>query len=117
MKYIKELNIDFNDWDYIDNNYQEKLDKFFKQTEYSECGRYYLYMLLINKNSLSYIEQYLKYNKLKIIWSSGDELIKLSKFYFYVKFTKQLNLTIRRDDHRIYFNFINDCYKIIDFRF
>jgi len=117
MKYIKELNIDFNNWENYDTGDFDKLDKFFKQTEYSECGRYYLYMLLINKNSLSYIEQYLKYNKLKIIWASGDELIKLSKFYFHDEFTKQLNLTIRKDDHRIYFNFNNGCYKIIDFRY
>jgi len=127
MKYIKKLsskdetlhmlNINFNDWDEIEDDTNIILDKFFfKNNIKNKCNEIYFhqYSLLININSLQYIDIYLKKNNLDIRWNSGTPLIKLSKEYLLNK--KEINLILNKG-MKIHWNDVNsECYDILDFR-
>jgi len=84
MKYIKKLNIDFNDWENYDNEDFDKLDKFFKQTKilFSYRKKYGLY---INKKSVPYIIDYLKNNNMNLRWTNDmvfiDHLFDVINIY------------------------------------
>jgi len=116
MKYIKKLNIDFNNWEELNNN-NYILDKFFHQTKYNGCYSYksfYINSLLINENSINDIENYLYNNELKFNWESGNELIYGIKKY--LKNNKEIVLVLRKNKKIFRTSFNNKCYIEIDFR-
>jgi len=114
MKYIKQLKIDFNDWDNIDYP-NDLLDKFFNQDEFNKCDQtYYLYNLIINKESIPYIKQYIIDNNIGIRWASGDNLLRGINYYF-----KEYNyiVLVLSKHNKIFKTDINNiCYNQLDFR-
>jgi len=116
MKYIKKLNINFDDWEEV-NNDDNILDKFFHQNKYTKCNNYvlsYLNSLLINKESIPYIKQYLIDKNLKVKWSSGSNLITLLKHFF--NYNKEIYLVLG-ENNKMYKTLLYDkCYNVIDFR-
>jgi len=117
MKYIKKLNINFDDWEEYSSNHI--LDNFFHQTKFDKCKDnnyqdFYVNSLLINKESINDIENYLYNNNLKIKWRSNDNLIDGIKRYF--ETYEEISLVLGKDN-RIYNSSLhNKCYNELDFR-
>jgi len=104
MKYIKRLNIDFNDWDYIDNDYQEKLDKFIKNNKfvYLRNNKFIgINRLKVNEKGWYIFCNYVKLNKLNVKWMTYDKILKndynyqIKSKYVYVYLTRDRRIFIR----------------------
>jgi len=111
--------INFDNWEEYDEYDEfEILNEFFYQKEFSKCysfnNLYYLNSLFINKNSVSYIEQYLINNNLNIKWRIGYDLIYGLKKY--LNETDKINIVIGHDNKIYKILLYNYCYNIIDFR-
>jgi len=86
MKYIKQLNIDFNDWEIIENGkYDKYFNIFINQTNqnfvYSKINLY------VNIDIFNKFKNYLKENSIKIYNITNEYLYtkqrKIKKFYIY----------------------------------
>jgi len=118
MKYIKELNIDFNNWEEIEDDTNIILDTFFFRNPIgNNCDELYFrqYSLLITINSLPYIDRYLEKKELNITWQSGDNLIDLSKKYLNNS-SKEINLVLNEKRKILQGGVYSNCYNILDFR-
>jgi len=84
MKYIKKLNIDFNDWESLENEldnffHQENLDliKYEPKDGTINGFKFKPYIIIVNEDDFYKFVDYVKYNDHNILWGSGN---KLSKF-------------------------------------
>jgi len=76
MKYIKRLNINFDEWDEIDND--NNLVNFFHQEDLEWIKLRHLeflfkpYIILVDRNGYNNFVNYVRDNNYDIVWSSGN---------------------------------------------
>jgi len=88
MKYIKLLNIDFDNWNDIDNKDNIIFD-FLNQTEFLENGYGKINLLVNRKKSYVYFLNYIKNNKLNINIRLDKIYKDYNYIYLYIRYDKK----------------------------
>jgi len=90
------------------------LDEFFIYNESSLCNTNYEKVLYINKNSYSYIENYINKYKYKFKWINNEDFLPYLKKYL----SHISEFYILLNEHNQLFEqiAIDNCYKVLDFR-